>query len=73
MRVIAIPRAIMKQRKAIQSPWFSNLGTRKNHAGRNMNIEDIIMVFLIALEAVAPIYIPSHMKAANVIKGMIIM
>ena len=38
--------------------------------GKNMNIDEIIIVFLIAFEAVAPMYIPSQMKAANVIIGM---
>ena len=64
---------IMKHRNAIQSPWFSNLGVKKYQLGRKTNTEDIIIVFLIALDAVAPIYIPSHINAAKVIIGMTIM
>ena len=67
------PLAIMKHRNAIHKPWLPNLGIRKCQEGINTKIVDIIMVFLIALDAVAPIYMPSQMKAVNVIKGMIIM
>ena len=72
MNVIATPLAIMKHKNALHSPWFPNLGVKIYHAGMKMNIVAIIMVFLIALEAVAPIYMPSQMNAANVINGMTI-
>jgi hypothetical protein len=72
MNVIATPLAVMKQRKAIHNPWLPNIGVSRYHEGKNINIVAIIIVFLIALEAVAPIYIPSHMNAANVINGMTI-
>lgn len=55
MKVIATLRAIIKQRKAIQSPWFSSRGVRMCHAGKNTNIVEMIIVLRIALDAVAPI------------------
>ena len=73
IKVIETPLVSMKQRKEIHNPWLPKKGVRKYHVGRKMNMLAIIIVFLIALEAVAPMYIPSQMKAANVIIGISIM
>ena len=54
MIVIATPLAVMKHKNAIHNPWLPNLGINKYQEGKNMNIVAIIMVFLIALDAVAP-------------------
>lgn len=72
MTLIATPRATMKHRKAHHNPWLPKRGVNMCHAGMKMKMVDIIMVFLMALEAVAPMYMPSQMNAANVINGMII-
>ena len=55
MSVIATPLAVMKHKNAIHKPWFPNFGVNRYHAGIKIMIVAIIMVFLIALEAVAPI------------------
>lgn len=73
INVIVMPLVNIKQRKAIQRPWFPSFGVKRYHAGMKTNIVEIIMVFLIAFDAVAPIYMPSQMKAANVITGMTVM
>ena len=54
IKVMATPLAVMKHKKAIHNPWLPNLGVSRYHEGKNMNIVAIIMVFLIALDAVAP-------------------
>ena len=54
MNVIATPLTIIKHKNAIHNPWLPNLGVSKYQDGMNTNIVAIIMVFLIALDAVAP-------------------
>lgn len=54
IKVMLVPRAIMKHRNAIHNPWFPNLGIKMYHDGMKTKIVDIIIVFLMAFDAVAP-------------------
>lgn len=54
MNVIDSPLASIQPRKEIQSPWLPKAGVRKYQSGRNVAIDEIIIVLRIAFEAVAP-------------------
>ena len=68
--VIEMPLATMKPRKAIHNPWLAYTGVRTYHIGRKTSIAEIIIVLRMALEAVAPMYMPSQRNAAKVMMGM---
>ena len=49
-----MPLASMKPRNDIHSPWLPQSGIKKYHIGRKIRMDEIIMVFRMAFEAVAP-------------------